>query len=87
MDRTERVELTTCTLLRRDGEILLQNRVKADWTGYALPGGHVDPGESIVDSAVREMQEETGLTILVRWNGFPGTVWRNIHAWMTWNVC
>jgi 8-oxo-dGTP diphosphatase len=43
--------------------VLLQNRVKKDWQGYALPGGHVEPGESIVDSVIREMEEETGLTI------------------------
>lgn len=44
--------------------ILLQNRVKKDWRGYALPGGHVEPGESFVDAVIREMKEETGLTIL-----------------------
>lgn len=63
MDRTERVELTTLCMLYRGEEILLQNRVKTDWRGYCFPGGHVEPGESIVDSVIREMQEETGLTV------------------------
>lgn len=63
MDRTERIELTTLCLVRRGGQILLQNRVKADWRGYALPGGHVEPGESIVDAVVREIREETGLIL------------------------
>jgi len=63
MGRTELVELTTLCLLCRGNEILLQNRVKKDWRGYALPGGHVEPGESIVDSVIREMKEETGLDI------------------------
>lgn len=63
MDRTERTELTVLVLLRRGGEILLQNRVKEDWQGYALPGGHVEPGESITEAARREMREETGLTV------------------------
>lgn len=63
MKRTEIVELTTLCLIRDGGRILLQNRVKADWAGYALPGGHVEPDESIVESVIREMKEETGLTV------------------------
>ena len=64
MDRTERVELTVLCLLCDGDKILLQNRVKQDWQGYAMPGGHVEPGESVVDAVIREMREETGLTIL-----------------------
>ena len=63
MSRTEQVELTTLCMVYRGEELLLQNRVKTDWRGYCFPGGHVEPGESILDSVVREMKEETGLTI------------------------
>lgn len=59
--RTEQVELTVLCLLHKDGKYLLQDRVKKDWRGYALPGGHIEPGESIVDAVIREMKEETGL--------------------------
>ena len=41
---TEKVELTVLCLVHRDGWYLLQDRVKEDWRGYALPGGHIEPG-------------------------------------------
>ena len=64
MSRTENVELTVLCLIEDGSRILLQNRVKKGWRGYALPGGHVEPGESFVDAVVREMKEETGLTVI-----------------------
>ena len=63
MSRTESVELTVLCLVEDGDRILLQNRVKKDWRGYTLPGGHVEPGESFVDAVIREMKEETGLTV------------------------
>lgn len=64
MRRTENVELTVLCLIQDGDRILLQNRVKKDWKGYTLPGGHVEPGESFVDAVKREMKEETGLDII-----------------------
>ena len=63
MKRTENCELTMLCLIYKDQKILLQNRVKKDWAGYTLPGGHVEPGESFVEACIREMKEETGLTV------------------------
>lgn len=63
MSRTENAELTVLCLIEDHNRILLQNRVKNDWKGYSLPGGHVEPGESFVDAVIREMKEETGLEI------------------------
>lgn len=44
------------------GLAVMQRRVKY-WCGISFPGGHPEPGESLYDSAVREVKEETGLTV------------------------
>lgn len=63
MGRTENVELTILCMIYDNQKILMQNRVKDDWKGYTLPGGHVEMGESFMNATIREMKEETGLTI------------------------
>lgn len=43
--------------------ILVQNRLKNDWPGLNFPGGHVKSDESLEESAVREIKEETNLEV------------------------
>jgi 8-oxo-dGTP diphosphatase len=52
-----------CMIYDGAGNILVEERVKNDWRGIAFPGGHVEPGEAFTDSVVREVREETGLTV------------------------
>lgn len=64
MARDEKAIFTVlCLISDQDGNILLEDRKKADWHGVSLPGGHVEPEESFTQAAIREVQEETGLTM------------------------
>ncbi|MFD2830954.1 8-oxo-dGTP diphosphatase [Corticicoccus populi] len=64
MSRSEKVILTNMCMIEDDsGKILIQNRAGKSWPGVTFPGGHIEYGESFVDAVVREVQEETGLTI------------------------
>lgn len=42
-----------------EGDILLIRRTDND--NWALPGGAMDPGETLTQTAVREVEEETGI--------------------------
>jgi ADP-ribose pyrophosphatase YjhB (NUDIX family) len=51
---------TTATIaLDDEGALLLQRR--ADGGGWSCPGGIVEAGETVAESAARELEEETGL--------------------------
>ncbi len=58
--------LVGASALIRDGKnrVVLIKRVSDPGKGlWALPGGLVEPGEGIRDTAIREVEEETGLKI------------------------
>ncbi len=61
MERTERVTLTNLCMIRDGTRVLVQEKTGAG--GVIFPGGHVEEHEPVVDSVIREMREETGLTI------------------------
>ena len=64
MSRAEQVILTNlCMVYDGAGNILVQDRKDPSWPGICFPGGHVEPGESFVESVIREVWEETGLTV------------------------
>ena len=62
--RTEQVTLTNMCMVYDDkGNVLVQDKIDENWGGLTFPGGHVEKGESFVDSVIREVYEETGLKI------------------------
>lgn len=64
MAKNENVVLTNmCMICDGKGNVVVQNRVDPEWPAVTFPGGHVEPGESFTQSVIREVYEETGLTI------------------------
>ncbi|WP_170026297.1 NUDIX hydrolase [Actinomadura oligospora] len=58
-----RVVTTAFTLVLDAAGRTLLTRVDRPGRGWEVPGGHVELGEDPVDTAVRELAEETGLTV------------------------
>lgn len=59
------IDVAVGVLLRPDGTVLLGNRpADKPWPGWwELPGGKLEPGESVLQALTRELQEEIGITV------------------------
>ena len=63
MDRTQRTEIVNMCMIYSGELILVQDKINAEWGGLTFPGGHVETAESLTDAVIREVLEETGLTV------------------------
>lgn len=66
MPHSEQIILTNmCLIEDEQGRFVMQirNPERYAWSGAAFPGGHVEAGESLHGAVIREVFEETGLTI------------------------
>ena len=63
MERTQKCILTNICLVYQGDQILVVDRKKKDWPGLTFPGGHIKKDEDFQQAVIREVKEETGLTI------------------------
>lgn len=62
MSNVQRPVLAASVAVFREGKVLLIQRAKAPAQGlYSLPGGRIEPGETLRDGVLRELQEELAL--------------------------
>ena len=57
------VFMNMCMVYDDAGNVLALDKVSKSYSGTTFPGGHVEPGETFQESVIREIREETGLTI------------------------
>lgn len=59
MDRSQPMELANmCMLYDEKGRVLVEEKILGEnEKGIIFPGGHVEPGESLKDSVIREMEK------------------------------
>lgn len=65
MNNSIKYKFWTVCMIQKDDKVLLIDRQHDDFKGFIPPGGKVEFPESIVESAIREVKEETGLKV---WN-------------------
>lgn len=58
----ERPRVGAIAVVRRGDQVLLAQRSKGGYIGrWGFPGGHVERGETVIEAAMRELGEETGV--------------------------
>ncbi len=63
MEKYSKVIMSNMCMVYKNDEILVIDRNKKDWPGINFPGGHINDDETIIESTIREVKEETNLTI------------------------
>jgi|SRR3989344_7858866 len=82
--------VATKAFIEHDGKILIlrESNRYAEGTNanrYGMPGGRVKPGEPFDQSLVREIKEETGLTVTLGAPFYVGE-WRPVVSGQQWQI-
>jgi 8-oxo-dGTP diphosphatase len=77
-DKQTNLKIGVGVLVWRGQQLLLGQRIAKDQsTCWQFPGGHLEQGESVIECALREVSEETGLTVKnLRHFGFTDKTFR-----------
>lgn len=71
--------MNMCMVYDKEGNVVALDKVGKNYSGTTFPGGHVETGETFKESVIREIYEETGLTI-------QNPRLTGIYHWMTGDI-
>ncbi len=77
------IPVVSCAVINQDRILLLKRAIEPFPGKWALPAGHVEPGESAEASIIREVKEETNLDLEVRYLFSTGREVENGHAYLS----
>ena len=89
--KTEEEGTSVGAVVEREGSLLMLHR-KVFPQGLALPAGHINPGETPEEALMREVKEESGITVtkcqLVLGRFFPNPCAKGhtAHRWWVYRV-
>ncbi len=79
-DTKQGVRATVGAIIEKDRKVLLVKRNHEPFKGYwCIPGGHIDFGETAEQAVIREVKEETGLTLTPRFLSYRDEIYQNIN--------
>lgn len=82
-EQTHRIEkvifMNMCMVYDDAGNVVALDKVGKNYSGTTFPGGHVEEGETFAESVIREIYEETGLTI-------RNPKLTGVYHWMTGDI-
>lgn len=70
-----REEASAGGVVYRRGEDIVFLLIRDPYDNWGLPKGHIEPGETVLEAAIREVGEETGLTELRALDELPSIDW------------
>jgi len=65
-------------LFNRDGAVFVGRRIDQTMEGWQMPQGGIDPGETPIEAAIRELKEETGID--------KARILREMEDWLAYDL-
>lgn len=91
------IKISAGLVIIKNNQILLVHPTNSPWwKTYSIPKGHVEKGESMLDAAIRETKEETGIKIkkseifnsrdelVIDYTNEKGKIYKQVYYWLVY---